>query len=86
VALIVGDQEVAEGTVGLRPLRSGDEQRTVPRAAIVDELKSFLANATFAEGPGGDVDRHLHPHLRAADDRGDDIDDLDDLDDDTDTP
>jgi histidyl-tRNA synthetase len=79
VALVVGPQEVAEGTVGLRPLRSGDEQRTVPRAAIVDELKSFLANAAFAEGPDGDVDRHLHPHLRAADDLDDDIDDMDDL-------
>ena len=63
-ALVVGDQELAEGTVGLRPLRSNEEQRTVPRAAIVDELKSFLANAAFAEGSGGDVDRHLHPHLR----------------------
>jgi hypothetical protein len=47
----------------------------------VDELKSFLANATFAEGPGGDVDRHLHPHLRAAEDLDDDIDDIDDMDD-----
>ncbi len=64
VALVVGPQEVAEGTVGLRPLRSDDEQRTVPRAAIVDELKSYLANAAFAEGSDNDVDRHLHPHLR----------------------
>ncbi|HXY28977.1 MAG TPA: histidine--tRNA ligase [Acidimicrobiales bacterium] len=43
VALVVGPQELADGTVGLRPLRSGDEQRAVPRAAIVDELKSYLA-------------------------------------------
>ena len=64
VALVVGPQELGEGTVGLRPLRSDDEQRTVPRAAIVDELKSFLANAAFAEGSDNDVDRHLHPHLR----------------------
>ena len=62
VALVVGPQEVTEGTVGLRPLRSSEEQRTVPRDAVVAELKSFLANAAFAEGPGGDVDRHLHPH------------------------
>jgi diadenosine tetraphosphate (Ap4A) HIT family hydrolase len=76
VALVVGPQELAEGTVGLRPLRSDDEQRTVPRAAIVDELKSFLANAAFAEGSDNDVDRHLHPHLRPrqADDDGDDGD------------
>ena len=53
VALVVGPQELAEGTVGLRPLRSDDEQRTVPRAAIVDELKSFLANAAFAEDSDG---------------------------------
>jgi hypothetical protein len=58
---------VAEGTVVLRPLRSDEEQRTVPRAAIVDELKSFLANAAFAEGSENDVDRHLHPHLHASD-------------------
>jgi len=38
----VGPQEIAEGTVGLRPLRSDEEQRSVPRAAIVDELKAFL--------------------------------------------
>ncbi len=79
VALVVGAQEVAEGTVGLRPLRSGEEQRTVPRAGIVDELKSFLANAAFAEGPDGDVDRHLHPHLRPESDR-------DETDTDTDAP
>ncbi len=70
VALIVGEQEVAEGTVVLRPLRSAEDQRTVPRAAIVDELKSFLANAAFAEGSDNDVDRHLHPHLRDQDQTG----------------
>ena len=70
---------MAEGTVGLRPLRSDEEQRTVPRAAIVDELKSFLANAAFAEGSDSDVDRHLHPHLRPESDR-------DDTDTDTDAP
>ena len=42
VALVVGPQEVAEGTVGLRPLRADEEQRSVPRAAIVDELEAFL--------------------------------------------
>lgn len=43
VALVVGERELADGTVGLRPLRSDDAQRTVPRAAIVDELTAFLA-------------------------------------------
>jgi histidyl-tRNA synthetase len=62
VALVVEPQEVAEGTVGLRPLRNSEEQRTVPRDAVVAELKSFLANAAFAEGSDNDVDRHLHPH------------------------
>ena len=65
VAVVVGPQEVVEGTVGLRPLRSDDEQRTVPRTAIVDELKSYLANAAFAEGSDNDVDRHLHSHLHS---------------------
>jgi histidyl-tRNA synthetase len=42
VALVVGPAELAEGTVGLRPLRSDDEQRRVPRAAIVDALTTYL--------------------------------------------
>ncbi len=75
VALVVGPQEVAEGTIGLRPLRSDDEQRTVPRADIVDELKSFLANAAFAEDADNDFDRHLHPHLRPPRTADEDIDD-----------
>jgi histidyl-tRNA synthetase len=85
VALIVGEQELAEGTVVLRPLRSDEEQRTVPRADIVDELKSFLANAAFAEGADNDVDRHLHPHLREPDPDNDNDND-NDSDPDTDTP
>jgi histidyl-tRNA synthetase len=44
VALVVGPQELAEGMVGLRPLRSDDVQRAVPRAAIVDELRAYLAD------------------------------------------
>jgi histidyl-tRNA synthetase len=64
VALVVGPQELSEGTVGLRPMRSDEDQRTVPRVQVVDELRSFLANATFAEGDDHDVDRHQHPHLQ----------------------
>ena len=45
VALVVGPQEVEAGTVGLRPLRSDAEQRSVPRAAIVEELKAFLGES-----------------------------------------
>jgi histidyl-tRNA synthetase len=35
VALIVGPDEVAAGTVSLRPLRGSGDQRIVPRAEIV---------------------------------------------------
>jgi histidyl-tRNA synthetase len=42
VALVVGPQEAADGTVGLRPLRSDAAQRTVPRARVIDELRSLL--------------------------------------------
>ena len=45
VALIVGPEELAAGTVGLRPLRGDEDQRTVPRADIVDELEAFVADA-----------------------------------------
>jgi hypothetical protein len=86
----VGPQEVAEGTVGVRPLRSEEEQRTVPRVSVIDEVKSFVANAAFAEAavsPSGedldtDTDRHLHPHLHPPEPPMLD----DDLDDDTDAP
>ena len=43
VALVVGPQELDEGTVGLRPLRSDEAQRSVPRAAIVETLTAFFA-------------------------------------------
>jgi histidyl-tRNA synthetase len=45
VALVVGPQELAAGTVGFRPLRSDAEQRTIPRAAVVAELTAFVENA-----------------------------------------
>jgi histidyl-tRNA synthetase len=57
VALVVGPQELAEGTVGLRPLRTDDEQRAVPRAAIVDELRAYLAD----HGAATDADPDSHP-------------------------
>jgi histidyl-tRNA synthetase len=57
VALVVGPQELADGTVGLRPLRTEEVQRTVPRSAIVDELRAYLAVqgdvTTGAAGRGG---------------------------------
>jgi histidyl-tRNA synthetase len=52
VALVVGPQELAAGTVGLRPLRSDAEQRSVPRADLVGELRAELRALTRPdEGP-----------------------------------
>ena len=48
VALVVGERELAAGTVTLRPLRSEAEQRSVPRGAIVEELEAFLAETAPA--------------------------------------
>jgi histidyl-tRNA synthetase len=49
VALVIGPDEVAAGTVGLRPLRTDADQRAVARVDVVAELRSLLANAD--EGP-----------------------------------
>jgi histidyl-tRNA synthetase len=51
VALVIGPHELAAGTVGLRPLRSDADQRSVPRAGIVDELRAFLAETESAPAP-----------------------------------
>jgi histidyl-tRNA synthetase len=40
VALVIGDKELSEGTVTLRPLRRDDGQRVVPRAEIEAELRA----------------------------------------------
>ncbi len=45
VALVVGPKELEAGTVGFRPLRSDDEQRTVARGDVVAELAAFVENA-----------------------------------------
>ena len=42
VAVIVGGDELAEGTVTLRPLRGG-EQETVPREKLLHRLNELLA-------------------------------------------
>jgi hypothetical protein len=57
---VVGPQELADGTVGLRPLRTDEEQRAVPRAAIVDELRAYLA-AHDVPGPDPDPDAPDRP-------------------------
>ena len=48
VALVIGAEEVANGTVGLRPLRTDAAQRTVARSAIVAELQDSLAHPASA--------------------------------------
>jgi histidyl-tRNA synthetase len=54
VALIVGPRESEAGVVMLRPLRNDEEQRPVPRAAIVDEVRAFVGRAAGA-GAGDDA-------------------------------
>jgi len=38
-ALIIGDNEAADGTVAIKPLRDGGEQRTVAQADVLAALK-----------------------------------------------
>jgi histidyl-tRNA synthetase len=45
VALVLGPKELESGTVGFRPLRSDQEQRSVPRDAVVAEVTQFVENA-----------------------------------------
>jgi histidyl-tRNA synthetase len=54
VALVIGPKELEAGVVGLRPLRSDEEQRSVPRAAIVDEVRSFVGRVAGGAGDGSD--------------------------------
>ncbi|HEY1830837.1 MAG TPA: histidine--tRNA ligase [Acidimicrobiales bacterium] len=52
VALVIGPQELANGTVSLRALRLPDtEQRSIPRAGIVAELRAFLSEHYPEERP-----------------------------------
>jgi histidyl-tRNA synthetase len=39
VAVIIGSNEVAEGAVTVRPLRSDDGQQTIARSTLIDYLK-----------------------------------------------
>ena len=57
VALVIGPAELADGTVGFRPLRSSDEQRNVPRSAVAEVLTTYL-DARRADQPDqGDASR-----------------------------
>ncbi len=53
VALLIGEREAAEGTVTLRPLRGGGEQRSVPRGAVVAEVAEAVEAGGEAEGASG---------------------------------
>ena len=46
LALILGEQEVAQKTVGMKPLRSGDDQTTVPLHEIESRVVAELASMT----------------------------------------
>ncbi|MGP4842564.1 histidine--tRNA ligase [Marinobacter sp. 1Y8] len=41
-ALILGDNEVSSSTVSLKPLRTDEEQRSIPQDALAEELKTLL--------------------------------------------
>jgi histidyl-tRNA synthetase len=43
LALLVGEDEVAKGTVSLRHLRGDGDQESVPRAEIVERVRSLLS-------------------------------------------
>ncbi len=43
LALVLGENELAEGTVGFKPLRGG-EQRSVSHDSLAEELKHFFAH------------------------------------------
>jgi histidyl-tRNA synthetase len=50
VALVIGTEELANGTVGFRPMLTDGEQRNVPRSDVVAELHSYLINTESPEG------------------------------------
>ena len=42
VALVLGEQELADGVVGVKDLRTGGEQYSAPVAGLVDELNTYF--------------------------------------------
>ena len=42
-AVVLGDEELAQGTVGIKPLRGDGEQQTVPLADLAVSLRKALA-------------------------------------------
>jgi histidyl-tRNA synthetase len=45
VALLVGDDELARGSVAIKDLRGGTEQRDVPASSIAAELRKLTGLA-----------------------------------------
>jgi histidyl-tRNA synthetase len=45
-ALILGEQELADDNIGLKPLRSTEDQVSVPMAKVAAELAARLDNST----------------------------------------
>ena len=43
-ALVLGEAEIAARQIGLKPLRSNEDQTTVARAELANELAARLAN------------------------------------------
>jgi histidyl-tRNA synthetase len=43
IAVLVGSDELANGTVTVRPLRDGGEQSMVPRAELIPTLRKLLS-------------------------------------------
>ncbi len=44
LALLLGEQELTDGTVGIKPLRGDGEQRTVSRESLAAALKQYFEN------------------------------------------
>ncbi|MEX0706793.1 MAG: histidine--tRNA ligase [Woeseia sp.] len=50
VALVLGDEEMEAGTVGLKPLRSSDAQTSIAIGNVADELQKFIGPGNGAPG------------------------------------
>ena len=42
LAIIVGEQEIEQGTVSLKPLKSDGEQKTVKQEELIGQLDEFF--------------------------------------------
>ena len=42
IALIIGEDEIADNTVGIKSMKSGDQQKSVKRKDLLDKINQFL--------------------------------------------